>query len=103
MMRMAIIEFKALPGKENDVAAFLQGHAERSKQLEDDCLDFVVAVDPEDAGNVFIVMSYATADAQAAHRETEHFQRFVNECMPMLQDAPDGSKFFGRRLLDRIA
>jgi quinol monooxygenase YgiN len=56
-----------------------------------------------DAGNVFIVMTYATADAQAAHRETEHFQRFVNECMPMLQDAPDGSKFFGRRLLDGIS
>jgi len=48
-------------------------------------------------------MTYATADAQAAHRETEHFQRFVNECMPMLQDAPDGSKFFGRRLLDGIS
>ena len=102
-MRMAIIELKALAGKERDVADFLQGHATRSKELEDECLDFVIAVDPVDAGNVFIVMTYATADAQAAHRETEHFQRFVNECMPVLQDAPDGTKFFGRRLLDGIS
>jgi quinol monooxygenase YgiN len=102
-MRMAIIELKALAGKESDVADFLRGHATVSKELEVECLDFVIAVDPEDAGNVFIVMTYATADAQAAHRETEHFQRFVNECMPMLQDAPDGSKFFGRRLLDGIS
>ena len=102
-MRIAIIEFKANAGKETDVAEFLRGHAARSKELEDECLDFVIAVDPEDASNVFIIMSYATAEAQAAHRETEHFQRFVNECMPMLQDAPDGSKFFGRRLLDSIS
>ena len=101
-MRMAIIELKALAGRENDVTDFLRGHAERSKKLENECLDFVIAADPEDAGNVFIVMTYATAEAQAAHRETEHFQRFVNECMPMLQDAPDGTKFFGRRLLDGI-
>ena len=102
-MRIAIIEFKAIAGKDAAVADFLRGHAARSKELEDDCLDFVIAVDPEEAGNVFIIMSYATAEAQAAHRETEHFQRFVNECMPMLQDAPDGSKFFGRRLLDSIS
>ena len=101
-MRIAIIEFKAIAGKEADVADFLRAHAARSKELEEDCLDFVIAVDPDDAGNVFIIMSYATAEAQAAHRETEHFQRFVNECMPMLQDAPDGTKFFGRRLLDGI-
>ena len=101
-MRLAIIEFRALGGKETEVADFLRGHATRSKELEDECLDFVIAVDPEDAGNLFIIMTYATAEAQAAHRETEHFQRFVNECMPMLQDAPDGTKFLGRRLLDSI-
>ena len=102
-MRMAIIEMKALAGKEGDVSSFLQGHAARSKEHEDECLDFVIAVDPEDACNIFIVMSYATADAQAAHRETAHFQRFVNECVPMLQDSPDGTKFFGRRFLDGIS
>jgi quinol monooxygenase YgiN len=102
-MRIAIIEFKALAGKESQVADFLRGHAARSKELEDDCLDFAIAVDPEDAGNLFIIMTYATAEAQAAHRETDHFQRFLNECTPMLQDAPDGTKFFGRRLLDSIS
>ena len=101
-MRMAIIELKALAGKEDDVTDFLRGHAERSKKLEDECLNFVIATDPEDAGSISIVMTYATAEAQAAHRETEHFKRFVNECMPMLQNAPDGTKFFGRRLLDGI-
>ena len=101
-MRMAIIEFRALNGKESAVADFLQGHAARSKELEDDCLEFQIAVNPEDPGNLFIIMTYATAEAQAAHRETDHFQRFVNECMPMLQDAPDGTKFFGRKLLDGI-
>ncbi len=101
-MRMAIIEFRALDGKESSVADFLQGHAARSKDLEDDCLEFQIAVNPKDPGNLFIIMKYATAKAQAAHRETDHFQRFVNECMPMLQDAPDGTKFFGRKLLDGI-
>ena len=48
-------------------------------------------------------MSYVTADAQAAHRETAHFKRFLKECAPLLQDAPDGTKFFSRKLLDRIA
>ena len=102
-MRIAIIEFRALAGKEGEVADFLRGHAARSKEHEDDCLDFVIAVDPEDAGNLSIIMTYATAEAQAAHRETDHFQRFLNECTPMLQDAPDGTKFFGRRLLDGIS
>jgi quinol monooxygenase YgiN len=101
-MRMAIMEFKALDGKESEVADFLLGHAARSKELEDDCLEFQIAVNPEDPANLFIIMTYATAEAQAAHRKTDHFQHFVNECMPMLQDTPDGTKFFGRTLLDGI-
>ncbi len=48
-------------------------------------------------------MTYVTAEAQAAHRETDHFKRFLKECTPLLQDAPDGTKFFSRKLLDRIA
>ena len=101
-MRIAIIEFRALHGKENDVADFLRGHALRSKENEAECLDFTIAADPEDGGHLFIIMTYATAEAQAAHRETDHFKRFVDECMPMLQDAPDGTKFFSRRLFDGI-
>ncbi len=102
-MRVAIIEFKALADKESAVADFLQAHAARSKILEDGCLDFQIAKDPDDSANVSIIMTYSTAEAQALHRETEHFKRFVNECMPMLEDAPDGTKFFGRKLLDQIA
>ena len=101
-MRTAIIEFRALDGKESEVADFLLGHAARSKEIEDECREFRIAVNPEDSANLFIIMTYATAEAQAAHRETDHFKRFVNECMPMLQDAPDGTKFFGRTLLDSI-
>jgi len=33
----------------------------------------------------------------------EEYARFVNECKPLLEDASDGTKFFGRKLLDRIA
>ena len=102
-MRVAIIEFKALAGKESAVADFLQAHAARSKIFEDGCRDFQIAIDPENPGNFFIVMTYVTADAQAAHRETDHFKRFLTECVPLLQDAPDGMKFFSRKLLDRIA
>jgi quinol monooxygenase YgiN len=101
-MRIAIIELKAIVGKESAVSDFLQGHAARSKELEEGCLDFQIATDSASAETFFIIMKYETAEAQAAHRETEHFKRFVDECMPMLQDAPDGTKFFGRRLLDGI-
>ena len=101
-MRIAIIDLRALAGKEGAVADFLQAHSARSKELEDGCLYFQIAKDPEDAANVSIIMTYATAEAQATHRETEHFGRFVSECMPMLEDAPNGTKFFGRKLLDRI-
>lgn len=102
-MRIAIIELRAVAGKEDAVADFLQAHAARSKILESGCIDFQIAKDPVDAASVSIIMTYATADGQAAHRETQHFKRFVNECVPMLEDAPDGTKFFGRKLLDRIA
>ena len=102
-MRIAIIELKAMARKEVAVADFLPAHAARSKILEDGCLNFQIAVDVEDATNVVIIMTYTTAEAQAAHRETEHFKRFVTECVPMLEDAPDGTKFFGRKLLDSIA
>ncbi len=102
-MRIAIIDLKTFAGKEGAVADFLQAHAARSKLLEDGCLDFQIARDPEDSTNLSIIMTYSTAEAQAAHRETVHFERFVSECMPMLEDAPDGTKFFGRKLLDRIA
>ncbi len=102
-MRVAIIEFKALAGKEGAVADFLQAHAGRSRVFEDGCLDFQIANDPENSEIFFAIMTYVTADAQAAHRETDHFKRFLNECTPMLQDAPDGTKFFSRKLLDRIA
>ena len=94
---------KALAGKETEVADFLQAHAARSKDLEEGCVDFQISCDPDDASRITIIMTYLTAEAQAGHRETEHFKRFVNECMPMLEDAPDGTKFFGRRLLDRMA
>ena len=102
-MRIVIIDLRALTGKERAVSDFLQAHAARSKILEDGCLDFQIANDPDDPANISIIMTYSTAEAQAAHRETEHFKRFVNECMPMLEDAPDGTKFFGRKLLDRLA
>ena len=102
-MRIAIIDLRALEGKESAVADVLQAHAARSRILEDGCLDFQIASDPDDPANVSIIMTYSTAEAQAGHRETEHFKRFVNECMPMLEDASDGTKFFGRKLLDRIA
>ena len=101
-MRIAIIDLRALAGKEGEVSEFLQAHAARSKSLEDGCLDFHLAKDPNDPANISIIMTYSTAEAQAAHRETEHFKRFVDECMPMLEDAPNGTKFFGRKLLDRI-
>ncbi len=102
-MRIAIIEFKAVAGKEGEVSDFLQAHASRSKAFEDGCVDFQIATDPDDAQIFVIVMTYVTAEAQAGHRETDHFKRFLNECAPMLQEAPDGTKFFGRKLLDRIA
>ena len=102
-MRIAIVDLRAIAGQESAVADFLQAHAARSKLLEDGCIDFQIAIDPDDSANVTIIMTYSTAETQAAHRETEHFKRFVNECMPLLEDAPDGTKFFGRKLLDRIA
>ena len=102
-MRIVIIDLRALAGKETAVADFLQAHAARSKMLESGCLDFQIARDPDDPAKVSIIMTYATAEAQAGHRETEHFKRFASECMPMLEDAPNGTKFFGRKLLDRIA
>ncbi len=102
-MRVAIIEFKALADKKSAVADFLQAHSARSKVFEEGCLDFQIANDPESPEIFFIIMTYVTAEAQAAHRETDHFKRFLNECMPMLEDAPDGTKFFSRKLLDRIA
>ncbi len=102
-MRIAIIELMARAGQEAAVADFLQAHASRSRVFEEDCLDFQIANNPEDLENFFIVMTFASADAQARHRETEHFKRFLDECMPLLLDAPDGTKFFSRKLLDRIA
>jgi quinol monooxygenase YgiN len=102
-MRIAIIDLRALAGNESSVTDFLQAHAARSKLLEDGCLDFQIASDPDDPASISIIMTYSTAETQAAHRETEHFKRFAEECMPLLEDAPDGTKFFGRRLLDRIA
>ena len=93
-MRIAIIELRALAGKENAVADFLQAHAARSKILENGCIDSQIAKDPKDTANVSIIMTYSTVDSQAAHRETEHFKRFVNEFMPILDDAPDGMKFW---------
>ena len=102
-MRVAIIEFRAQANKQGAVADFLQAHAARSRVFEDGCLDFQIAIEPENPENFFIIMTYVNADTQAAHRETDHFKRFLNECTPMLQDAPDGTKFFSRRLLDRIA
>jgi quinol monooxygenase YgiN len=102
-MRIAIIDLRALAGKEDAVADFLQARSARSKMLEEGCLDFQIAKDSDDPANLSIIMTYATPEAQEAHRETEHFKRFVNECAPLLEDAPNGTKFFGRKLLDRIA
>jgi quinol monooxygenase YgiN len=102
-MRTAIIELRASEGNETAVADFLQAHASRSRTLEPACVDFQIAQDPDLSQAFFIIMLYESADAQAAHRETAHFQRFLEECIPLLEDAPDGTKFFTRRLLDRIA
>jgi quinol monooxygenase YgiN len=103
MNRSAIIELRAADGYENAVSDFLQAHASRSRTLEKGCIDFQIGRDPDASNAFFLIMLYETAEAQAAHRETEHFKRFLEECVPMLEDAPDGTKFFTRRLLDRIA
>ncbi len=102
-MRIVIVELRATEGRELAVSDFLQAHAARSKMNEPDCIDFQIAVDTERPEAFLAIETYTDADAHMAHRETAHFQRFLDECFPMLQDADDGSKFFTRRILERIA
>jgi len=101
-MRIVIVSLKAIAGKESAALDFLQGHAGRSKLFEAGCFDFMIARDPENPETFFAIETYADAESHAAHRDTDHFKRFVDECLPMMQDAPDGTKFFSRQVLDQV-
>ena len=102
-MRTATREIRASDGNEHSVADFLQAHASRSRTPEEERIDFQIARDSEMSQAFFIITLHRTAGGQASHRETGHFKRFLDECVPVLEDAPDGTEFFARRLLDRFA
>lgn len=102
-MPIVIIELRAIAGKEKAVSDLLAEHAARTRVAEEGCLDFQIANKPDSPEIFFLLVTYADAAAQAAHSETEHFRRFSEACEPLLQDAPDGTKFFSYNLLKRVA
>jgi quinol monooxygenase YgiN len=70
------VRFKFAPEERAEVAQTLRLLAEASRK-EPGCVNFVPHYMEGDPDTVLIYEQYKDADAQAAHRESEHFKKYV--------------------------
>lgn len=104
MEYVVLAEFRARPEHSADFAAFVDGHAARSR-AEPGCLVFDVVQDAADPAVFLLYEVYVDEAAYAAHRAQPYHPRFFEVAGPMLVPGRDErgeeTLFVSRRVLRR--
>lgn len=75
-MVSVLVWFKFAPEDRAEIAEILR-HLASASRLEPGCVSFIPHQLQDDPDTVLIYEQYSDAAAQATHRETEHFKKYV--------------------------
>jgi quinol monooxygenase YgiN len=79
-----IVHYQAQTGEGDVVAATLAKHTAATRQ-EPGCVQFITYRSREDPDRFILYEQYVDDDSLEAHRQTPHFQRYVQEAIiPLL-------------------
>ena len=81
-MHVVTVQFQVHPSKADAFRAAITEQAATSLTQEPDCLQFDVAIDPDDPASVFLYELYSDAETFQVHLETSHFKRFDETVKP---------------------
>ncbi len=86
--------------KESDIDAFIRASTKDAKQSKDEPghVDFTLLQQSDDPTRFVMVEIYESADAAAAHKETEQYQNWHDAVEPMMAEPRQHVKF--RQLAD---
>ena len=81
-MHVVTVQFQVHPEKANAFRTAVTEQAANSLGQESDCLQFDVAVEPDDSACFFLYELYRDAEAFQVHLESSHFKRFDETVKP---------------------
>ena len=84
-MHAIIVDFKALPGKGDEVREVLQTQARNALEKEPGCCHFDVCSDPDDPQKFFLYELYDDTAAIEAHGQYDHYAAFRARIDPLLK------------------
>ena len=85
-MLTLIVHYQTRRGEGNVVAAALAKHISATRQ-EAGCLQFIAYRSQEDPDSFMLYEQFVDEDSLEAHRQTSHFQRYVQETIiPLLAE-----------------
>ncbi|MCB1547030.1 MAG: antibiotic biosynthesis monooxygenase [Hyphomicrobiaceae bacterium] len=95
-MLVVTVDFKIKPERAGEFHKAILGHARNALEREPGCLQFDVAVDPENAANVFLFEVYVDDAAFEAHKTSPHMAAYA----PTVKDMILERKLATYRMLD---
>jgi len=101
MSFVVMAEFEIKPGRGDDFADYIKWHAQESLK-EDGCQLFKANRDNTDPQRFVMYEIYDDEASLAAHRETPHYARFVNEIIPDQLVMHDDTPFVFRRAFSLV-
>lgn len=85
-MYAVVVTLTLKPNQMNDFMPLMQKNAKTSLTEEPGCRQFDVATDPARSDEVFLYEIYESADAFAAHLDSDHFIDFDAATAAMIAD-----------------
>ncbi len=101
MSYVVMAEFEIKPGREDDFAEYIKWHASESLK-EPGCQLFKANRDAQDPRRFVMYEIYDDEPSIVAHRETPHFQKFLNEIIPDQLVMQGDTPFVFRRVLSLV-
>lgn len=83
-----IAELKAQSGKERELAEACRQLAGEVRAKEEGCLMYIPHVSADDPGKIVFFEKYKDAEAQKAHRHSEHFRAAGAKFKDLTDGAP---------------
>ncbi len=101
MSYVVTAEFQIKQGRSDDFAEYIKWHGEQS-MTEPGCRLFTANRDAQNEHAFVMFEIYDNEAAIQAHRETPHYQRFLNEIVPDMLVMQGDVPFVSRGVLDLV-
>ena len=85
-MYVVTVKFTLAEGAAEAFMSLMRAQAKNSLELEADCHQFDVCIDPNDAGTVFLYELYTDEAAFQVHLASDHFKQFDADVADLIAD-----------------